>query len=98
MKVAVFGASGNIGSKVCDLLSGSHDLIKIGSKSGDFQIDYTDAESVRSVFEAMTGIDSVIVCVGGDSQFKPYVEITDDDFLYGAERKLGRSIQNSPAL
>ena len=88
MKIAIFGASGKIGSKIVDLLSDSHAVIKIGSRSGDLQADYTDDMSVKSVFDSLDKLDAVIACVGSDSQFKPYSEVSDDDYRYGAERKL----------
>ena len=47
MKIAIFGASGKIGSKVVELLSGKHEIVKIGSRSGDLQADYTDEASVK---------------------------------------------------
>ncbi len=88
MKIAIFGASGKIGSEIVKLVSDSHEVIKIGSRGGDIQSDYTNDASVKSVFDNIEKLDSVIVCVGGDSQFKPYAEITDEDYRYGAERKL----------
>ncbi len=88
MKVLVFGASGKIGSKVVELLSPNHEVVKVGSRSGDIIADYTNAESVQSVFEQVQGIDAVVVSVGGDSQFKHYHDLVDDDFRYGAERKI----------
>jgi len=88
MKIAVFGASGKIGSEIVKSLSDAHEVIKVGSRSGDIKADYTNDVSVKSVFEKIEKLDSVIVCVGGDSQFKPYAEISDDDYRYGAERKL----------
>ena len=88
MKIAAFGASGKIGREIVKLLSGSHEVIKISSRNGDIQADYTSDDSVKSAFDNIENLDSVIVCVGGDSQFKPYSKITDDDYRYGAERKL----------
>jgi NAD(P)-dependent dehydrogenase (short-subunit alcohol dehydrogenase family) len=88
MKVVIFGASGKIGSKIVDLLSDSYEVIKIGSRSGDLQADYTDDASVKSVFDNLGELDAVIACVGNDSQFKPYSEVSDDDYRYAAERKL----------
>jgi len=88
MRVAIFGASGKIGRKVVELLADKHDVIKIGSRSGDIQVDYTDDASVKSAFNQMGKLGSVIVCVGGDSKFKPYSSVSDDDFRFGAERKL----------
>ena len=88
MNIAVFGASGKIGSEVVNLLSPTHEIIKIGARSGNLQADYTDDASVKSIFDNTKNLDAVITCVGSDSQFKPYSEISDDDFRYGAERKL----------
>ena len=88
MNIAIFGASGIIGSAVVELLSDGNEIIKIGSRSGDLQADYTDDKSVEAVFQQMENLDAVIVCVGGDSQFKPYSALSDDDYRYGAERKL----------
>jgi len=88
MKIAIFGASGKIGSKVTDLLSTTHQIVTIGSRSGDLQADYTDDTSVKAVFDSIESLDAVIACVGGDSQFKPYSEVSDDDYRFGAERKL----------
>jgi len=88
MKIAIFGALGKIGSKVTDLLSTTHQIITIGSRSGDLKADYTDDTSVKAIFDSLENLDAVIACVGGDSQFKPYSEVSDDDYRYGAERKL----------
>ncbi|MGF1731091.1 short chain dehydrogenase [Photobacterium kasasachensis] len=88
MKIAVFGASGKIGNKVVDQLKPQHEVVRIGSRSGDFVADYTDAVAVQSVFEELGELDAVVVVVGGDSKFKPYHELSDEDFRFGAERKL----------
>jgi len=89
MKIAVFGASGKIGSQVVAQLSEKgHELIQIGSRSGDFTADYTNAESVESLLKQISPLDAIVVTVGGDSAFKPYQTLTDDDFRFGADRKL----------
>jgi NAD(P)-dependent dehydrogenase (short-subunit alcohol dehydrogenase family) len=88
MKIAIFGASGKIGSSVVEHLSPKYKVIKIGSRTGDLVADYTNAHDVESVFRKATDLDSVVVAVGGDSAFKPYGELDDDDFRFGAERKL----------
>ena len=87
MKIAIFGASGKIGKGVVDTLA-SHTLIKIGRTSGDLHLNYTDAGAVKNAFDQTDRLDAVIVCVGGDSQFKHVSELTDEDFRFGSERKL----------
>lgn len=89
MKIAIFGATGKIGSQVASQLENKgHEIIRIGSRSGDIAVDYTDASSVEKALKQLAPLDAVVVSVGGDSVFKPYHEITDEDLRYGAERKL----------
>lgn len=94
MKIAVFGASGNIGSQiVTQLAEKDHEIVSIGLRSGDFTADYTNAESVESVLKQIDPLDAIVVSVGGDSVFKPYSLLKDDDFRFGAERKLVAQIR-----
>ena len=83
MKIAIFGASGKIGSSVVEHLSPKYKVIKIGSRTGDLVADYTDAQDIESVFRKATDLASVVVAVGGGSAFQPYGELDDDDFRFG---------------
>ncbi|MDX2321000.1 MAG: short chain dehydrogenase [Moritella sp.] len=88
MKILVFGATGKIGSEVVKLLKDEHEVIGVGSRSGDITADYTNAESIEAVFKQVQNVDAVVVSVGGDSNFKAYHAIEDEDLRLGAERKL----------
>jgi NAD(P)-dependent dehydrogenase (short-subunit alcohol dehydrogenase family) len=87
MKIIIVGASGRIGREVDKALSSSHDIVRVGAHSGDVQCDYTVPESVRAMFEKIGEFDSLISVIGGDSVFKPFAELNDEDFRYGYERK-----------
>jgi NAD(P)-dependent dehydrogenase (short-subunit alcohol dehydrogenase family) len=87
MKIIIVGASGRIGTKVTEALSDNHDIVRVGTRSGDVQCNYTDPESVRSMFDKIGEFDSLISVAGGDSVFKPYQELDDEDYRYGFERK-----------
>jgi NAD(P)-dependent dehydrogenase (short-subunit alcohol dehydrogenase family) len=87
MKIIIAGASGRIGKEVDKALSNSHDIVRVGFRSGDVQCDYTDPESVSGMFEKIGEFDSLISVIGGDSVFKPFAELNDEDFRYGFERK-----------
>lgn len=87
MKIIIVGASGRIGKEVDKALSYNHDIVRVGSRSGDVQCDYTDIVSVRAMFEKIGQFDSLISVAGGDSTFKPFSDLEDQDYRYGFERK-----------
>lgn len=87
MKIVIIGASGRIGREVDKALSDNHQIVRVGAHSGDVQCDYTDIESVRMMFENIGEFDSLISVAGGDSTFKPYQNLVDEDYRYGFERK-----------
>ncbi len=87
MKVIVLGASGNIGREIVRELEHTHEIIKAGSKRGDVLVDYTDANSVREMFESVGKFDALVSAVGGDSVFRPYEELSDADYEHGFQRK-----------
>jgi NAD(P)-dependent dehydrogenase (short-subunit alcohol dehydrogenase family) len=87
MKVIIVGASGRIGSKITAALSKEHEVVRVGARSGDIVCDYTEEKSVRAMFQQVGAFDALISVAGGDSQFKRYSELTDDDFRFGFERK-----------
>ena len=88
MKIIIVGASGRIGKEVDKALYGKHEIVRVGAHSGDVQCDYTDPQSVLGMFEKIGEFDSLISVAGGDSVFKPFDILEDDDFRYGFERKL----------
>ena len=87
MKIIIVGASGRIGMEVDKALSDSHEIIRVGIRSGDVQCDYTNTESVRAMFEKIGKFDSLISVAGGDSTFKSFQDLDDEHYRYGFERK-----------
>jgi NAD(P)-dependent dehydrogenase (short-subunit alcohol dehydrogenase family) len=87
MKIIIVGASGTIGTEVDKALSGRHDIIRVGVRSGDVQCDYTVSASVQDMFEKIGEFDTLISVAGGDSTFKPFTDLEDEDYRYGFERK-----------
>jgi NAD(P)-dependent dehydrogenase (short-subunit alcohol dehydrogenase family) len=87
MRIIIAGASGRIGKEVDKALTDRHEIIRVGVRSGDVQCDYTDTKSVRSMFERIGEFDSLISVVGGDSTFKPYRDLNNEDHRFGFERK-----------
>ena len=86
MKIILLGASGIIGSEIDRALSPNHEIVRAG-RNGDVKVDYTDTQSVKAMFEKVGKFDALITAVGRDSAFKPYEDLTDEDFEYGFQRK-----------
>ena len=87
MKIIIAGASGRIGKEVDKALAGNHEIVRVGARSGDVQCDYTSADSVRAMFEKIGEFDSLVSVIGGDSVFKSFTDLEDEDYRYGFERK-----------
>lgn len=87
MKIIVLGAGGNIGQEIVKGLEPNHDIIKAGVRRGDVTVDYTDSNSIRAMFEKVGAFDALLVAVGGDSVFKHYDELSDEDYEHGFTRK-----------
>jgi NAD(P)-dependent dehydrogenase (short-subunit alcohol dehydrogenase family) len=87
MKIIVIGATGTIGRKVAAELGKNHDIIKVGSKSGDLQADISSPASIEALFQK-TGPFDALVNVSGDGHFGPLKTMTDKDFRKGIDSKL----------
>jgi len=50
----VIGANGTIGEQVQKTLAGTgHEIVKVGRKSGDFQVEIESRQSVREFYRAV---------------------------------------------
>lgn len=87
MKVAVVGSTGTIGRAVVDRLSARHDVIKVGHKSGDHQVDISSPDSIKRFYESIGQVDAV-VSTAGVAQFGPFEQLTDDDFALSVHNKM----------
>jgi len=87
MKIIVVGASGTIGKAVVAALSGDHEIIKVGSKSGDAQVDIKDSGSIRKLFEKVGKFDALISTVG-KAHFGEFAKVTEAEVQIGIKDKL----------
>lgn len=87
MKIIIVGATGTLGSKVTDAFSKEHEVIKVGSKSGDYQVDITDEDAVEKFFKKVGAFDA-LVSVTGSAHFGPLETMTLNDFRKGIDSKL----------
>lgn len=87
MKIIIVGATGTLGKKVTEDLEKDHEVIKVGTKSGDIQADLTDPASLEKMFKTVGPFDA-LVCAAGSGHFGPLNEMTGKDFQKGLNSKL----------
>lgn len=89
MKIIIVGATGTIGKHVVKALEekGEHQLVKVGSKSGDVQVNIGDPQSIKSMYEKIGAFDTLI-SAAGEGHFGPFVKLTDTEFRISINSKL----------
>jgi NAD(P)-dependent dehydrogenase (short-subunit alcohol dehydrogenase family) len=88
MKIVLIGANGTIGELVQTALAGAgHDIVKVGRKSGDFQVEIENRESVRKLYQAVGSFDSVAIAAG-EVAFAPLSELTTEKWQFSLGSKL----------
>jgi NAD(P)-dependent dehydrogenase (short-subunit alcohol dehydrogenase family) len=87
MKVIVIGASGTIGKAVVEQLGQRHEIVAVGSRSGEYQADIADIAQVKALFAKVGKADAVVVAAGA-LHFAPLAGFTPENFYVGLNSKL----------
>lgn len=87
MKILVVGGTGIIGKAVVSLLGKEHELISVGKRSGDYQVDIEDKASITKMFEDFKNVDGVIATTGM-AAIGPFQHQTDEDLSVAVNNKL----------
>ncbi|MDQ7913012.1 short chain dehydrogenase [Pseudomonas sp. 102515] len=87
MKIILVGASGTLGSAIAERLGNRHELIRVGRRSGDLQVDITQPESIRALFAQVGRFDALVSAVGSVT-FAPFTEMTPEAYQKGLQDKL----------
>jgi NAD(P)-dependent dehydrogenase (short-subunit alcohol dehydrogenase family) len=87
MKIIVIGATGTIGKHVVKALENGNEIVKVGSKSGDYQVNIADEKSIKDLFDRVGKFDA-LVSTAGDAHFGPLKDMTDTEFRVGLNSKL----------
>jgi len=89
MKVIVIGATGTIGCAVVEQLGRRHEIVGVGTRSGQYQADIADIAQVRAMFAQAGKVDAVVVAAGA-LHVAPFNELTPEHFHLGLNSKLMR--------
>lgn len=87
MKIIIVGATGTMGTHLAEAFGKEHEVVRIGSKSGDIQADITSTESLESMFQQVGEFDALI-SLAGPSYVGPWKNMGDKEFRKGVEGKL----------
>jgi NAD(P)-dependent dehydrogenase (short-subunit alcohol dehydrogenase family) len=87
MKIIIIGATGTMGKHLSSVLEKEHEIVRVGSKSGDFQVDITSPASIKNLFKQVGSFDALI-CTAGPSYVGPWKTMTDKEFRKGIDGKL----------
>src|SRR5271163_2807237 len=84
-KILVIGAAGLIGARVVEAL-GEERCIRASRNSGE-RVDISEPKSLAALFERVGDLDG-IVCTGGAARFKPWDQLSDEDWTFSLANKL----------
>ncbi|MEK6772871.1 MAG: short chain dehydrogenase [Bdellovibrionota bacterium] len=88
MKILLVGANGAVGKHVKNVMSeAGHEVISIGKKSGDFQMNIEDASSIESVYKRIGSFDAVAIAAG-DVAFAPLAALSSEQWGTSLQSKL----------
>lgn len=87
MKILIIGGNGTIGKKVSSHLNKKHEVIVAGRSNGDFLVDLTDIDSIRTLLAAIPSLDSII-CIAGEAKWDDFKDLSEEDFYIGIRSKL----------
>ncbi|RJG14085.1 short chain dehydrogenase [Pseudomonas cavernicola] len=87
MKVLLIGASGTIGRAIDHELKDRHEIVRVGHSSGDYQVNITDNQSIRALFEEVGNVDALVSAVG-KLHFGALAEMTEHEYAIGLKDKL----------
>src|SRR5208337_2680478 len=84
-KILVIGAAGLLGAQVVDAL-GESECIRASRNSGE-RVDISDPRSLAALFERVGELDGIL-CTGGAARYKPWDQLTDEDWTFSLANKL----------
>jgi NAD(P)-dependent dehydrogenase (short-subunit alcohol dehydrogenase family) len=87
LRVLVVGATGVIGRAVVSALEGRHEVVPVSHRAGALTLDLADSASIGRLYEKVGAVDAV-VCAAGGTRFRPFSELSEEDFRFSLMHKL----------
>jgi NAD(P)-dependent dehydrogenase (short-subunit alcohol dehydrogenase family) len=87
MKMIIVGASGTMGKYLSNAFKQDNEIITVGSKTGDFQVDITSPEAIENFFKEV-GVFDALISTAGPTFVGPWNKLNDKEFRKGVEGKM----------
>lgn len=87
MKIIIVGGTGTIGQAVAQELGQRHEIIRVGRRGGDIQVDITDLSSIQAMYDKMGDFDA-LVATTGQVRFMPLSDLKPEHYQFGFNHKL----------
>jgi len=87
MRIIVVGATGTIGKAIVAALAGRHEVVQVGHRGGEYQVDLADKSSIERLFESVGAFDALVVAAG-QAKFGELDGLSDQDFQFSLSNKL----------
>lgn len=87
MRILIIGASGTIGKKLTPYLKDKHEVLTAGRNSGDFTVDITSENSIKTLFKVAKNIDAVI-CIAASGPLDNFASLTEKQLQEDLKGKL----------
>jgi NAD(P)-dependent dehydrogenase (short-subunit alcohol dehydrogenase family) len=87
MKIILVGATGTIGKGIRAVLGKHHDIVAVGNRGGDYQVDLGSIRSIETLYDKVGEFDAVI-SAAGLARFGRLDELSEEDFKFSAANKL----------
>ena len=81
----VIGGAGLLGAEVVKALGAGQCVV--ASRHAGERVDIADPRSLAALFDRVGEVDG-IVCTGGAARFRPWDQLTDDDWAFSVANKL----------
>jgi NAD(P)-dependent dehydrogenase (short-subunit alcohol dehydrogenase family) len=87
MKIIIVGATGTMGTYLSSAFENEHEIIKVATEGGDFQVDITSPEAIEKFFQAVGPFDALI-STAGPTFVGPWKKLDDTTFRKGVDGKM----------
>lgn len=86
-RIIIVGASGTMGKYLTAAFEGEHDVVKVASQSGDYQLDITSTDAIEKFYKEVGAFDALI-STAGPTYVGPWKNLSDKEFRKGVDGKM----------